>query len=179
MDRRLKASPGFEEVDAVKSLLIVRHAKSSWKHHNLPDHERPLNRRGMDDAPRIGKLLAEQGLRPDHVVSSTAVRAQTTARLAGEACGYEGRVELREELYLSGAESYLQALRETPPRVARAMIVGHNPDVEELVTLLTRRDESMPTAALAWVELPIDSWEELCEGVKGRLAGLWRARDLE
>jgi phosphohistidine phosphatase len=163
----------------LKSLLILRHAKSSWKHEGLPDHERPLNRRGRDDAPRIGKLLAQQGLRPDHVVSSTAVRAQTTARLAGEACGYEGRIELREELYLSGAESYLAALRATPAAAARAMIVGHNPDVEELLTLLTRRDEAMPTAALAWVELPIDSWDELHEGVRGKLAGLWRARDIE
>ena len=162
----------------MKTLLILRHAKSSWKYENLPDHERPLNRRGLGDAPRMGEQLVRHGLCPDHVVSSTAVRAQTTARLVAEACSYQRPVELREELYLSGAETYLEALRQTPPAVERAMIVGHNPDVEELVTLLTGRDETLPTAALACVELPIDAWDQLYNGIHGKLAALWRPRDL-
>jgi phosphohistidine phosphatase len=162
----------------VKTLLILRHAKSSWKYKNLPDHERPLNRRGMGDAPRMGEQLVSHGLCPDHVVSSTAVRAQTTARLVAEACSYDRAVELRETLYLSGAATYLEVLRETPPNAERAMIVGHNPDVEELVTLLTGRDEAMPTAALAWVDLAVDSWDLLHEGIHGKLAALWRPREL-
>ena len=162
----------------MKTLLILRHAKSSWKFENLPDHERPLNRRGQADAPRMGKLLRDEGLRPDHIVSSTAVRAQTTARLAAEAAGYEGVVHLDESIYLSGAEAYLAALRPLPAAVERAMIVGHNPDVEELVTLLTGRDEPMPTAALARVDLRIESWSDLHAGISGKLMGLWRPREL-
>jgi phosphohistidine phosphatase len=162
----------------VKTLLILRHAKSSWKYESLPDHERPLNRRGVTDAPRMGQLLLEAGLTPDRIVSSTAVRAQSTARLAGEACGYEGSVALREDLYLSGSTGYLEALRQLPAEINRAMIVGHNPDVEELVHLLTGRDVPMPTAALAQVELPIDDWTELDNDAPGKLHNLWRPRDL-
>jgi len=162
----------------VKTLLILRHAKSSWKYEKLPDHERPLNRRGVADAPRMGQVLLEAGLTPDRIVSSTAVRAQSTARLVGEASGHEDGVELREGLYLSGPKAYLEALRQLPAEIDRAMIVGHNPDVEELVHLLTGRDEPMPTAALAHVELSINGWNELDEHVPGKLANLWRPRDL-
>ena len=105
-------------------------------------------------------------------------RAQSTARLVGEASGHEDGVELREGLYLSGPKAYLEALRQLPAEIDRAMIVGHNPDVEELVHLLTGRDEPMPTAALAHVELSINGWNELDEHVPGKLANLWRPRDL-
>lgn len=162
----------------MKTLLILRHAKSSWKYQDLPDHERPLNRRGVTDAPRMGQVLHGAGLTPDRIVSSTAVRAQSTARLAGEACGYEGGVTLREDLYLSGWRAYLEALRQLPTDVDRAMIVGHNPTVEEVVHLLTGRDEPMPTAALAHVELRVDDWSELDEHAPAKLRNLWRPRDL-
>ena len=162
----------------MKTLLILRHAKSSWKYQDLPDHERPLNRRGVTDAPRMGNLLRKAGLTPDRIVSSTAVRAQSTARLAGEACGYEGGVVLSEALYLSGAQDYIDVLGQVPADVESVMIVGHNPTVEELVELLTGRDEAMPTAALAQVELPIDDWAELAPSTPGKLENLWRPRDL-
>jgi len=162
----------------VKTLLILRHAKSSWKYPDLPDHERPLNRRGVTDAPRMGNLLRKAGLTPDRIVSSTAVRAQSTARLAGAACGYEGGVVLSEALYLSGAQDYIDVLGQVPADVESVMIVGHSPTVEELVELLTGRDEAMPTAALARVELPIDGWAELAPSTPGKLKNLWRPRDL-
>jgi phosphohistidine phosphatase len=162
----------------VKTLLILRHAKSSWKYRDLPDHERPLNRRGVNDAPRMGAILRQAGWTPDRIVSSTAVRAQSTARLAGHASGYDGGVELREELYLSPAQTYLDVLGRMPAGAGTVMIVGHNPTVEELVRLLTGRDETMPTAALARVELPIDDWAELAASTPGKLRDLWRPRDL-
>jgi phosphohistidine phosphatase len=126
----------------------------------------------------MGELLLEAGLSPDRIVSSTAVRAQTTARLVAEACACENGVDLRENLYLSGPTAYLETLRQLPADVDRAMIVGHNPDVEELVHFLTGRDVRMPTAALAHVELALDDWSKLHEDAPGKLRNLWRPRDL-
>jgi phosphohistidine phosphatase len=160
----------------MKTLLLLRHGKSSWKYESLPDHERPLSRRGIRDAPRMGRLLAERDLCPDHVVSSTAVRAQTTARLAAEAAGYEGAVDLRDELYMSGPEAYLDVLRALPSEAERVLIVGHNPDLEELLHRLTGADEGLPTAALARVSARIQGWKELGRE-RGELVSLWRPRD--
>lgn len=162
----------------MKTLLLLRHAKSSWNQPGLQDHKRPLNKRGKHDAPLMGKLIREQGLTPDLIISSTAQRAQDTARIVAETCGYDGDVELRQELYLSDASCYLDILSSLPDQVRIVMLVGHNPDLEELLGLLTDFDEPFPTAALAQVELPIASWQSLNEATDGYLKNLWRPRQL-
>ena len=162
----------------MKTILILRHAKSSWKHPGLEDHERPLKKRGLRDAPRMGRLLVDLELAPERIVSSTAERARSTAKLAADACGYEHDIGLSESMYLSGADAYIDELRVLPDSVRRAMVVGHNPDVEELVFLLTGRNEVMPTAALAHVRVPAESWNDLRTGLKGELLGLWRPKEL-
>jgi phosphohistidine phosphatase len=162
----------------MKTLLLLRHAKSSWSEPGLQDHNRPLNKRGKHDAPLMGKLIHEQGLTPDLIISSTARRAQDTARLAGEACGYDGEIELRQELYLSDTTCYMDILQNLPEQVNTVLVVGHNPDLEELLTLLTDYDGSFPTAALAQVELPLTNWNELNEATDGYLKNLWKPREL-
>jgi phosphohistidine phosphatase len=162
----------------MKTLLLLRHAKSSWNKPGLQDHKRPLNKRGKHDAPLMGKLVREQGLTPDLIISSTAQRAQDTARMVAEACGYDGEVELRQDLYFSDTTCYLDILHSLPDQVRCVMMVGHNPDIEELLTLLTDFDEAFPTAALAQVELPIASWQSLSEATDGYLKNLWRPREL-
>ena len=82
----------------MKTLLILRHAKSSWKEQDLPDHDRPLNKRGKNDAPRMGKLLKDEDLIPDLIMSSTAVRAKKTAELVAKACKYKGKIVLNHSL---------------------------------------------------------------------------------
>jgi phosphohistidine phosphatase len=160
----------------MKTLLILRHAKSSWKKPELPDHERPLNKRGKKEAPLVGKYLKENDLVPDLILSSNARRAQETAQAVAEACGFEGQVDLYQDLYLSEPTIYLDILRCLPDDAKRVLVVGHNPDVEELLTLLTEVDEHMTTAALAVVALPISSWEEMNEATDGRLQNLWTPR---
>jgi len=162
----------------MKTLLLLRHGKSSWSAPALQDHNRPLNKRGKHDALLMGKLILEQGLTPDLIISSTARRAQDTARLAGEACGYDGEIELRQELYLSDTTCYLDILDSLPDQVNCAMVVGHNPDLEELLGLLTDYEGTFPTAALAQVELPIASWQNLNEATDGYLKNLWKPREL-
>ncbi|HSB65859.1 MAG TPA: histidine phosphatase family protein [Anaerolineales bacterium] len=157
----------------MKTLLLLRHAKSSWKKPNMPDHERPLNKRGKKEAPQAGKYLQANQLVPDLILSSTARRAQDTAQTVAETSGFSGQVELYQDLYLSDTASYLDILRCMPDQANRVLVVGHNPDVEELLALLTDVKEHMTTAALAVIDLPISSWQELSEATDGRLQNLW------
>lgn len=160
----------------MKTLLLLRHAKSSWKQDELPDQERPLNKRGKKEAPKVGKYLKENNLVPDLILSSTARRAHDTARAVAEECGFDGQIDLYQDLYLSDPACYLDILRCLPDDARRVLVVGHNPDVEDLLTLLTDVSEHMTTAALAVVDLPISSWQELNEATDGRLQTLWSPR---
>ena len=164
----------------MKTLLLLRHAKSSWKDESLTDHDRPLNKRGKKTAPLMGHLLREKNLVPDLVVSSTAVRARSTAEAAAEACGYPGEITLTDELYLATAGEILRYAQEwTAETLGRVMLIGHNPGMEDLVNMLSGQKEPFPTAALAAFELKIDSWRKLELGVEVKLKNLWRPRELE
>ncbi len=109
----------------MKTLLLLRHGKSRWDRRGVADHERALKRRGKRDAARIGRLLIDQRMLPDRVLSSTAKRARATARRLAKACGYEGEIDLHSELYLGDPPDYFDVLRWLPDDVrARA---GHRP----------------------------------------------------
>ena len=171
-------NPNVSTLGAVKTLLILRHAKSSWKDTSLADHDRPLNKRGKRDAPRMGKLLRKQDLVPDRIISSTAKRARNTATAVAKACHRQDKVELTSEFYHAGLGSYLAVLQNLSDDNQRVMIVGHNPGLEALVTHLTGRMETMPTAALAHVALPIEQWTEVDYETQGELLDLWRPKAL-
>ena len=163
----------------MKSLLILRHAKSSWKHPELNDHERPLNKRGKNDAPHKGKLLQKEKLIPDVISSSTAMRASATAESVVKACGYKGEVTLKRSLYAAGPETYLQLLRGILNGYRRVLVVGHNPGVEELLELLTSEIHLLPTCSLAHLNLQIGSWSDLdFETTKGQLVDIWLPGDI-
>ncbi|MDE2663804.1 MAG: histidine phosphatase family protein [Gemmatimonadota bacterium] len=162
----------------MKTLLILRHAKSSWDHPGLRDHDRPLNPRGRRDAPRMGRFLAERDLVPDRIVSSTAVRARTTAELAAAEFGEAVEIETTHDLYGASPDGYIEVAEAMGGTGERLMLVGHNPGITSLVWHLTGEGEYMPTAALAAVELDIEDWSELGSARRGRLAGLWRPKAL-
>lgn len=163
----------------MKTLLILRHAKSSWKDMSLADHDRPLKKRGKRDAPRMGTLLREEGLVPDLIISSTAKRALETAVLVADASGYEGDIDVRREFYPGYPDAYIDALRETADEYRIMMVVGHNPGLEELLELLTEAGEFLPTAALAQVALPLQNWCELNYETSGEMVNLWRPREFQ
>jgi phosphohistidine phosphatase len=163
----------------MKTLLVLRHAKSSWNDTSLDDHDRPLNARGERDAPRMGELMRKHRLTPDVIISSDATRAQLTAEAAGEAAGYTGTVLLDNRLYHAGAADIVAVLRTVPKTNAGiVMIVGHNPGLEQLIAELTSEYEDLPTAALAQILLPIDRWRDLDVSTRGTLVDLWRPKDL-
>jgi phosphohistidine phosphatase len=162
----------------VRSLLLLRHAKSSWKEPGLDDHDRPLNKRGKQDAPRMGRFLGQRRLIPDVIISSTAVRARTTAEEVARHCGFGGEVQRTERLYLAEPAEILDLLAglTSDPRIA--MVVGHNPGMTELLELLTGKSRHVPTAALAHIALPIEQWSELHGVVRGELLDLWLPKEL-
>jgi phosphohistidine phosphatase len=162
----------------MKTLLVLRHAKSSWDDPARDDHERPLNKRGRRDAPRMGELVREYGLMPDVVISSDAVRARLTAEAMAEAAHYAGEILLDQNLYLASPDDILLLLRGVRQNAETVMIVGHNPGLEELVEQLTGERQDLPTAALAQVVLPIDRWRDLTPSTRGQLVGHWRPKEL-
>lgn len=161
----------------MKTLLILRHAKSSWKYSELSDHDRPLNRRGKRDAPSVGRLLRNEALIPDAILSSTAKRARQTAEAVSEESGYARELQLFEELYGGGPDAYLEVVRSLPDHVDCALVVGHNPDLEELVEFLTGESVRLPTAALAHLQLDLQDWQSLNEDEQGKLINLWAPRE--
>ena len=162
----------------MKTLLILRHAKSSWNYPELSDYDRPLNARGKRDAPRMGKHLREQALIPDRILTSSAKRARKTASSVAKACGYTGKVKKLDVFYDTVVGVYFETLQTLPDKYERVMVVGHNPTMEQLVGYLTGQAQRMPTAALAHIQLPIQHWEALDLNTVGTLINLWTPKTL-
>ena len=162
-----------------KLLLILRHAKSSWEFEELSDHDRPLNNRGRRDAPLMGRKLLKEQLVPQIIISSSAVRAHSTARKVAKACGYEDEILIDPVLYGSGYSDYLNVLINQEDKHDIIMLVGHNPISEQLVEVLTGEIVTMPTCAIACISLPITSWKQIIAKTKGQLLNLWRPKELK
>ena len=165
-------------IGQMKSVLVLRRAKSSWKHPELADHDRPLNKRGKRDAPLMGRLLKREDLVPEIIISSTAIRARATAEAVAKASGYKGEIVLDKSLYAAGPEAYLGVMHDLSNEYVRVLIIGHNPGLEELVEMLTGEIHLMPTCSLAHVKFRVDKWSEIDNKIKGKVAEIWRPRDL-
>ena len=126
----------------------------------------------------MGAWLKQQAMVPELIISSTAERAITTAELVAQACEFEGELRATKKFYLAGPPTYVDILNELPNSYERVMVVGHNPGMEALVSLLTNKDKSMTTANVAVVALPIDSWADLAVFSDGRLLHHWKPKDL-
>jgi phosphohistidine phosphatase len=163
----------------MKTLLIMRHAKSSWKEKNLKDRKRPLSKRGKRNAPQMGELIKEKELVPQMILSSDAVRAHQTVELLTGTSGFSGEIKYTDDLYMAEADEYLDALRKMPDDIERVMVVGHNPGLESLIPLLTERVESLPTAAIAHLTLPIDHWKDLNKHTKAELIEIWKPKEID
>jgi phosphohistidine phosphatase len=157
----------------VKTLHLLRHAKSNWSDPALADHDRPLNKRGTRTLPILARHVADW--RVDLVVASTALRARATAEAVAASMGAEMRDEPR--LYAAYEQDVLDVIRALPDSVDTAMLVGHNPWIEELTELLCGSTPSFPTGALGTVTLRIDHWSEAGLG-RGTLTAHVTPKDL-
>lgn len=160
----------------MKTLFVLRHAKSSWDDPDLADFDRPLNERGNTTAPFMGRLMASNGFAPDLILSSPAVRARETAALAKEAGDIDAEIQYDERIYEASPGTLRQVVADADNKFRSLMIVGHNPGMEGFIKYLTGRLESMPTAALAVIDLDIASWEEI-DGERGILRKVFRPKD--
>lgn len=162
----------------MKLLLVMRHAKSSWKYDDLADHDRPLKKRGISDAEAMGKHLKDKDLTPHIIIASTAERARKTAKIVAEASHYNGDIVLEHGFYHAGPIDYIRALQHLDETIQLAMVIGHNPGLEVLLEVLTGESEWLSTSAVALVKLPINAWSEVEEYLEGELAEMWTPREL-
>ncbi len=146
----------------MKTLLLMRHAKSDWDSPVGGDHERPLAARGVKAARRMGAFLAGAGSIPQLVISSTAVRARTTVELAADSGGWECPIVTVGDFYAGDPDRVLDVVRETEDDVERVLIAGHEPTWSTLVTWLIGGGlVRMPTAAVACLDLRHERWIDI------------------
>lgn len=148
----------------MKTVLILRHARAKRDEKYATDQERPLMKEGKEDAAQIGEKLRHAHLAPDVVLSSPAKRAAQTALRVYEVFGYEGEITFTPRLYSGGVGEHLAILQDLSEKVETALLVGHNPILEELVAYLTGEKISLATAEAAVVLADVERWVNLCEG---------------
>ena len=164
--------------NAVKTLLLLRHAKSSWDDNTLRDFDRPLNKRGLKAAPMVGGMMRKRKLRPELVLSSPAERAKETTRLVCEAAGLIAVARYDDGIYEASARRLLEIVSRIEDAVNTAMLVGHNPGLEESLGVLTGEPHRMTTASLACIELSIERWNEVTSGT-GKLQWILKPKELK
>jgi len=162
-----------------KTLLILRHAKSSWKNEKLKDFDRPLKHRGEVAANLIGKVLTMTELVPQVILSSPAKRARQTAELVAEEAGFKGEIKFVDPFYMGEPENYITALNELPDEIERVMVVGHNPGLEALLQLLDGKVDALPTGSLAYLVLNIKHWADLTKATAGDLISFWEPDEIK
>lgn len=158
---------------------MLRHAKASHDDSTITDHARPLTKKGRKAARFMGELLRVQGLVPDKIISSTAVRTRETTEAVAGALACPAEITYLDELYLAEPPAYLDALRRLGGGSESVLVVGHNPGIEALIYRLTGQAERMPTAALAQCILPIADWSELGPETLGELGKIFRPKELD
>ena len=159
----------------MKQLLLVRHAKSSWANSGQADFDRPLNERGHKDAPMMANRVLEHGITIDTIISSTAVRALTTAGYFAKANGIEaGHIIQHAFLYHAPPERYDKAIVLIPDEINTAAIVAHNPGITDFVNQLTTTQiDDMPTCAIFAVTIHTNSWKNWATAKKEVLFVVW------
>lgn len=167
----MRTTRGRDMVTAMKTLMLLRHAKSDWNDAALEDFDRALAPRGRKATPRIANWMTAHRTLPDHALVSAAVRTVQTWQFLCDTLGREIPADIRRDLYLASAGTLLAAIEETPSDVATLMVVGHNPGMEVLANMLAgpgsdegeilRMTGGFPTAGLAVFSLPGDAWNTL------------------
>lgn len=147
----------------MKTLLLVRHAKSSWKYPKLDDFERPLNKRGRKNAPLMGKILRQLKIKPDLIISSPANRAAMTARIIAEKIHYSIlNIQYDESIYYSNEMELIRIISDFDDRIKEAMLVGHNPELTLLANTFGNYPVSnIPTSGVFCLNFDISTWSKI------------------
>lgn len=157
----------------MKTLILMRHAKSSWAEPGMDDHDRPLNGRGRSAAPVMARWLDQSGVRPDRVVCSSARRTRETAALMREAAPWMPEPDILAELFHAGASTLMQHLKRLPVSCSSVLVIGHEPGLGTILRLLggnlaapecRRACSHFPTAAMAVIKADIEDWRDFAAG---------------
>ena len=150
----------------MKTLYLIRHAKSSWKDPTFRDCERPLNKRGKRDAPFMGQKLRENGVKPGVIISSSAKRALKTAKkIANELDFSAKKINKNKSIYLADVPTLIKVIRKISDKADQAMLFGHNPGLTMLANYLTSENvDNIPTCGIFCVAFEVDSWKEVDQG---------------
>ena len=154
----------------MKTLYLMRHAKSSWDMPGLSDNERPLNNRGKKNAPFMGKLLKERNEIPDLIISSPAKRAYSTAKRIAAKVDYPGKkIFMEEKLYMADTDEFLSVISDTGQNINKLMLISHNSGITRFANFISGENlDNIPTAGITRIDFDMDSWKQINE-TKGRM----------
>ena len=162
----------------MKTILLMRHAKSSWESKNQDDWERPLSKRGRKNAGQIGELLKDEKLIPDLILASSAVRVHQTMDIVMDEIHFRGDYYSLNRLYMAEVEVYAQEIQRLNDDTATVLVIGHSPSLDVFLQMVTGKVESLPTSAVAYLTFAIDSWAEFKLEARGELVNLWTPKEL-
>lgn len=153
----------------MKTLYLMRHAKSSWSTPGLNDSQRPLNDRGKKAAPFMGKILKKMNEMPELIVTSSAKRACSTAKRIAEKLSYPLKKILNEEkLYMAGRDEFLSVIAQTGNNINKLMLISHNPGITDFANSVSGENiENIPTAGIVRIDFDVNSWDNIKE-TKGK-----------
>lgn len=169
----------------MKTLILMRHAKSSWTADDLADHDRPLAPRGREAAPRVGAWLRKQKLQPQVILASSATRVQETLSLLRPALPADATVQVKKGLYMALPREILAEIGKVAAEIETLMVIGHNPGIGSLAHWLAgqgnakeiqRLGEKFPTAAVAVLDFDLESWRDV-DGEGGTLRHFMTPKD--
>ncbi|MEQ1605167.1 MAG: histidine phosphatase family protein [Pyrinomonadaceae bacterium] len=161
----------------MKTLYVLRHAKSSWADTEMSDFERPLTERGQNAAAFMGEFMAKKDYAPYLILSSPAVRARSTAEIVKKSGNMDAEIRFEHRIYEASPQTLRLAISDIDDAYPSALVVGHNPGIEGLIRFLTGRLESIPTAALSVIDLDVDAWAYIDEG-RGTLKQIYRPKEM-
>jgi phosphohistidine phosphatase len=155
----------------MKTLLLIRHAKSSWDQPGLSDFDRPLNERGKKDAPLMAKRVKEKGIELDHLISSPAKRARKTAKYFAEEFGFKkDDIKLVEELYEATQAEFFHTIKDINDKYNNVALFSHNPGLTDFVSSLTNvRVDNMPTCSVFALQIKTGNWKDFVNAEKNFL----------
>lgn len=146
----------------MKKLFIIRHAKSSWSDTTLDDINRPLNKRGLKDAPFMAKLLYDKNVIPDLIISSPSLRTKLTLKFFMDELNYDKEIIYKEEIYEAPMENIFEVVKNIDYSFETVFLFGHNPGLNEFVNFICDANiENIPTCGIVELEFDIDSWENI------------------
>ena len=150
----------------MKRLYLIRHAKSSWDDPDLADFERPLNKRGKEEAPAMGKRLKKSKVQPDLILSSPAKRALKTTKIIAKELDFPKKQTVTDEaIYEAGVSALLNVIRNIDDAFQQVLLCGHNPGLTDLAQYLTNvRIDNIPTCGVFCIDFDLQSWKKVTEG---------------